>query len=349
MWQLENMEKSITFIQNMPKVELHLHIEGTLEPEMMMQLSKQNGVEIPYLTIEEIRKAYQFSDLQSFLDIYYAGAKVLLHEDDFFDLTFAYLQKMHQENCRHVEIFFDPQTHTSRGVPIKIVINGISNALKKGKEEFGISSHLILSFLRHLSEEDAIKTLNEALPYKDKITAVGLDSSEKGNPPSKFISVFELARKEGLLTLAHAGEEGPAGYIWQAIQELHISRIDHGVHCSEDANLIDYLEKTRLPLTVCPLSNVKLRVFDTVEQHNIKELLDQGLCVTVNSDDPAYFGGYLTENYIAIAKGLHLKPQDILKLASNSIEASFLSQEEKGDLQAELEECYNSVISRDSY
>lgn len=325
-----------SFIKRLPKVELHLHIEGTLEPAMMLALAKRNGVKIPFASVEEIEKAYQFDSLQSFLDLYYQGASVLIRERDFFDLTYAYLKRMHLENGRHVEIFFDPQTHTKRGIPFAEVIQGISKALVQGEQEFGISSRLILCFLRDLSEEEAFKTLNEALPFKHLLTAVGLDSGEKGNPPSKFQRVFHAARKEGLLAVAHAGEEGPPEYIWEAITLLKASRIDHGVRCLEDPKLIAYLQKEQIPLTVCPLSNVALRVFDQMAHHNIKKLLDLGICVTVNSDDPAYFGGYVTENYLAIAKALQLTQKDIRKLAENSIRAAFIPEGSKDQLLNEL-------------
>lgn len=338
------MDTLTEFITKMPKVELHLHIEGTLEPLMMMTLAKRNEIKIPYSTVQDVQKAYHFNNLQSFLDLYYQGTDVLLNSQDFFDLTYAYLQKMHLENGRHVEIFFDPQTHTKRGIPFSEVILGISKALERGEKEFGITNRLILCFLRDLSEEDALKTLNSALPYKNLLTAVGLDSAEVGNPPSKFKKVFDLARQNGLLTVAHAGEEGPVEYIWEAIKELKISRIDHGVRCQEDLNLVNYLIKTQLPLTVCPLSNVKLHVFAKMKNHNIKKLLEYGLCVTVNSDDPAYFGGYLTENYLSIAKSLKLNIRQVYTLAKNAIDAAFISDERKATLTKELDHCYQETL-----
>jgi adenosine deaminase len=280
-------------IQRIPKAELHLHIEGTLEPEMMMALAERNRIKLPYADVDEIRDAYNFSDLQTFLDIYYAGAQVLREAQDFYDLTSAYLQRVAEDNVRHVEIFFDPQTHTESDVEFSTVIDGIYAALENGQAELGITFKLIMCFLRHLSESDADATLEQALPFKDKIHAVGLDSSEVGHPPSKFTRVFDRARNEGFLTVAHAGEEGPPSYIWEALDLLKVERIDHGVRCLEDPALVERLVDEQIPLTVCPLSNVKLRVFDTLEQHNLKLLLQRGLCATINSDDPAYFGGYI--------------------------------------------------------
>lgn len=318
-----------TFSSDIPKAELHIHIEGSLEPELMFEIADRNKIKLLFNSIEDAKKAYNFQNLQSFLDIYYAGASVLLYEEDFYQLTWNYLQKAVSQNVLHTEIFFDPQTHTDRGIPLEIVINGISQALEDGKEKLGISSKLILCFLRHLSAESAMATLQSALPYKNAIAAVGLDSSELGNPPSKFQTVFDKAREEGFLTVAHAGEEGTAEYIWEAIELLKVSRIDHGVRCTEDPRLVNYLIANQIPLTVCPLSNVKLRVFDSMAEHNLKQLLDLGLCVTVNSDDPAYFGGYIAENFIASKAALNLDNNDIYQLAKNSFLASFLSPEEK--------------------
>ncbi len=316
-------------IQRVPKAELHLHIEGTLEPELMMALAERNGVELPYSGVDEIRDAYNFSDLQSFLDIYYAGAQVLRKRQDFFDLTWAYLERAHKDNVRHVEIFFDPQTHTERDIDFATVLDGIHGALADGESQLGITFRLIMCFLRHLSADEAMATLEDALPFKDRIDAVGLDSSEVGHPPSKFAEVFDRARREGFLTVAHAGEEGPPEYIWEALDLLKVERIDHGVRCLEDPALVERLAKEKIPLTVCPLSNVKLRVFDTLEQHNLKELLANGLHVTINSDDPAYFGGYIGENYRRTQQALDLDADDILSLAKNSFAASFLSDAEK--------------------
>jgi adenosine deaminase len=313
-----------SLVQTLPKAELHIHIEGSLEPEMMFNLAQRNGVKLPYGSVAEVRNAYQFENLQSFLDLYYAGAQVLQTEQDFYDLTWAYLQKCAQQTVRHTEIFFDPQTHTDRGIPFEVVHSGITQALKDGQNQLGVSSALILCFLRHLSAEAAMATLEQALPYGDSFVAVGLDSSEMGHPPSKFQVVFDRARAEGFLTVAHAGEEGPPEYIWEAIRLLKVSRVDHGVRCVEDPVLVDYLVEHQIPLTVCPLSNVKLCVFDTMAQHNLKQLLDLGLCVTVNSDDPAYFGGYLNENFEAIHSALQLSEDQLHQLAQNSFKASFL-------------------------
>jgi len=325
-------------IARLPKVELHLHIEGSLEPELMFALAERNGVELPYSSVEEVRKAYGFSDLQSFLDIYYAGACVLLKEQDFYDLTWAYLLRCEDDEVCHTEIFFDPQTHTDRGVAFETVIEGISRALADGREQLGISSHLILCFLRHLSAAAAMETLAQALPYRDRIIAVGLDSSEKGHPPEKFVEVFDRARAEGFLTVAHAGEEGPPAYIEQALDLLKVTRIDHGVRCTEDPKLVRRLQKEQVPLTVCPLSNIKLRVFDRMEEHNLKQLLDDGLCVTVNSDDPAYFGGYIGQNFRETAEALNLDLDDLEKLARNAVTASFLDENGKANLMALIDQ-----------
>ena len=324
------------FIREMPKVELHIHIEGSLEPELMFELAERNSVPLRFNSVEEVRKAYQFTDLQSFLDIYYEGASVLLKETDFYEMTWAYLEKVSSQNVRHSEIFFDPQTHTDRGVPFEMVINGIRRAQVDAEQQLNITSKLIMCFLRHLSAEAAMQTLEQALPYKDWIIAVGLDSSEVGNPPEKFTSVFDEARTQGFLTVAHAGEEGPPEYIWQALDLLQAKRIDHGVRSEGDDKLVERLAKEKVPLTVCPLSNIKLRGFESMEDHNLKRLLDRGLCVTVNSDDPSYFGGYMTENYLAVQEALNLDLEDIRSLANNAIQASFVSQQEKQGLQDEL-------------
>lgn len=329
------MEK---FIQGLPKAELHLHIEGTLEPEMMFELAQRNSVDLPYKSVSEIREAYKFEDLQSFLNIYYQGSEVLQQAQDFYDLTWAYLQKAAAQNVRHTEIFFDPQTHTARGIAFETVYEGISQALQDGKAKLDISSQLILSFLRDLSAEKAFATLEAALPYKDNIVAVGLDSAEQGNPPSKFKAVFDRARAEGFLTVAHAGEEGPPEYIWQAINLLNVSRIDHCVRSMEDPALLDYLAEKQIPLTVCPLSNVELKVFDSMAEHNLKQLLSLGLCATVNSDDPSYFGGYIAENYQAVQSALNLSEQDLYQLAKNSFQASFLPAASKQRLISELDD-----------
>jgi adenosine deaminase len=334
-----------TLIRKMPKAELHLHIEGTLEPELMFELARRNGVKLRFSSVEAVRDAYNFHNLQSFLDIYYEGAQVLIYERDFYDLARAYLDRVVKENVRHVEIFFDPQTHTHRGVSFETIIKGLHRALYDAEQLYGITSRLILCFLRDLSAEDAMKTLEHALPYKQWIAAVGLDSAEVGNPPEKFQAVFARARSEGLLTVAHAGEEGPPAYIWQALDGLKVSRIDHGVRAIEDHELVARLRAERIPLTVCPLSNIKLCVFDRIEHHNIKQLLEAGLCVTVNSDDPAYFGGYVTVNYLAIQSGLKLSAADMLQLAKNSFEASFIPDAEKQRYYRELEQLCQGVVS----
>ena len=325
------------FIEQIPKAELHLHIEGTLEPQLMFEIGNRNGVDIPFESVDDVRKAYEFADLQSFLDIYYQGAAVLLHEQDFYDMTWAYLERVNAQNVRHTEIFFDPQTHTDRGIPFEIVVKGIHRALEDANAKFGLSSKLIMCFLRHLSAEAAMETLQQSLPFSDWIVAVGLDSSEVGHPPEKFQSVFDRARDAGFLTVAHAGEEGPPEYIWQALDLLQVARIDHGVRCIEDTRLMERLKDERIPLTVCPLSNVKLCVFDQMADHNFKRLLDMGLCVTINSDDPAYFGGYMTENYVATRDGLNLSRQDLYRATRNSFEATFLDRAEKDSLIAELD------------
>ncbi|MEZ9460511.1 adenosine deaminase [Vibrio splendidus] len=325
-----------SFIKHLPKVELHLHIEGTLEPELMFQLAKRNNVSIPFDNPDQVRDAYRFHNLQSFLDIYYQGANVLIHEQDFYDLTWAYLLKCQQDNVVHTEIFFDPQTHTERGIAFEVIINGITQALNQAEQELGISSQLIMCFLRHLDEDSAFETLKQALPYKDKIIAVGLDSSEKGNPPEKFKHVFQEAINQGFLTVAHAGEEGPAQNISDALSLLGITRIDHGVRCVEDEDLMEQLIAKRTPLTVCPLSNTKLKVFNTMQEHNIVELLRKGLCVTINSDDPAYFGGYMNDNFLAVANAHPLTKNELAQFSINAVEASFISPHAKEDLIAQV-------------
>jgi adenine deaminase len=326
-----------SFIRGLPKAELHVHIEGTLEPEMVFELARKHGIPLRYPSAEALRRAYDFHNLQSFLDLYYQGANVLRDEDDFRALTRAYLEKAHAQGVVHVEIFFDPQTHTDRGIAFETVLNGIWYALDHAQRELNLSSRLILCFLRHLSAEAAMHTLEAALPYKDRIYAAGLDSSELGHPPSKFSKVFERARREGFLTVAHAGEEGPPGYILEALDDLRVSRIDHGVRCEQDAELCKRLAAEQVPLTVCPLSNVKLAVFRHMEDHNLKRLLDAGLCVTVNSDDPAYFGGYILENYMAAHKALGLTRADLIRLARNSITASFLPQDAKRECLSRID------------
>ena len=317
------------FISGLPKAELHLHIEGTFEPELMFEMARRNKMKLKYPSVDELKSAYNFNNLQEFLDIYYGGAHVLIEEQDFYDLTWAYLLKIHSQNVLHTEIFFDPQTHTSRGIAFSKVISGIHRALEDGQEKLGISYRLILSFLRHLNEEDAFKTLEEALPYRSWITAFGLDSSEKGHPPDKFERVFAKVREEGFLTVAHAGEEGPPEYVWEASNLLHVSRIDHGNRSLEDSALVEELVKLKMPLTVCPLSNLKLNVVQDMTKHPLKEMLEKGMIVTVNSDDPAYFGGYVNENYFIVAEALNLTQQQILQLARNSFTASFLDENEQ--------------------
>jgi adenine deaminase len=326
------------FINGIPKAELHLHIEGTLEPEMVFDLAHKHGIALQYPSVEALRSAYRFSDLQSFLDVYYAGAEVLRDEADFHALTWAYLQRAQAQGVVHAEIFFDPQTHTARGVPFGTIVGGIRRALVEGQRELGITHRLIMCFLRHLSAQEAMRTLEQSLPFAQAIVAVGLDSSESGHPPDKFAEVFARARREGFLTVAHAGEEGPPAYVYQALDALQASRIDHGVRSEEDPTLIARLVRDQVPLTVCPLSNVMLKVVDRMEDHNLKRLLDAGVCVTVNSDDPAYFGGYVTENYRAVYDALHLSRSDIAQLARNSIEASFLPAADKTDWARRIDE-----------
>lgn len=317
------------FIQGIPKAELHLHIEGSLEAEMVFAIAKKNHLTLDFESVESLKQAYKFNNLQEFLDIYYTGANVLLNESDFYELTSAYLKKVHQENVKHVEIFFDPQTHTDRGVPFKEVIKGIHQALEDGQMQYGISYRLIMSYLRHLDEASAFNTLSQSLPYQNWIHGVGLDSSELGNPPSKFERVFKKSAEYGYKLVAHAGEEGPAEYIWEALDLLNVVRIDHGNRCLDDPTLVDRLVKEKMPLTLCPLSNLELRVVKHLKNHPLLEMLDKGLLATIHSDDPAYFGGYINANYIETAKALNLSQQHIIQLAKNSFEASWLSTEDK--------------------
>ncbi len=330
------------FIAGMPKAELHLHIEGTFEPELMFEIAKRNNKEIPYSSVEELKAAYSFNNLQEFLDIYYAGANVLIEEQDFYDLTWAYLTKVHSQNLVHTEIFFDPQTHTDRGVDFETVIKGIHRALEDGKSKLGISYRLIMSFLRHLDEESAFKTLEQAMPYKDWISAVGLDSSEMGNPPSKFTNVFRKAREVGFITVAHAGEEGPAEYIWEALDLLKVTRIDHGNHSLDDDELVERLAKIEMPLTLCPLSNLELKVVTDLKDYPLVEMMEKDLLVTINSDDPAYFGGYMNENYLGIANALDLTKEQLTVLAKNAFKASWLSDKEKESMINKVEEYYKN-------
>ena len=326
---MNNFDGIIEFIKKTPKTELHLHIEGSLEPELMFKLSKRNKVEIPFKNVDEIRSAYNFSNLDSFLKIYYQGSNVLITEEDFFDLTWEYVLRCKQDNIVHTEIFFDPQSHLPRGVGFKTIINGINKALKKARDELNISSKIIMCFLRHLDEDSCFDVLKQACDHKDKIIGIGLDSSEKGNPPTKFRRLFEQAIKEGFLTVAHAGEEGPPEYISDSLDILKVKRIDHGVQCLKNEKLVNRLISEQIPLTVCPLSNVKLCVFDKLENHNLKKMLDKGLRVMVNSDDPAYFGGYLNKNLIETSKALNLNIQDVKILIENSFKSSFLDEDEK--------------------
>jgi len=333
-----------TFIRNIPKAELHLHIEGTFEPEQMFRIAERNHIKIPYLTVDEIRDAYKFSNLQDFLNIYYASTNVLVQEQDFYDLTWAYLKKMHEQHVVHTELFFDPQSHTSRGVSFETVISGIHHALMDAEKEFGITSKLIMSILRHLSESSAISSLNEALPFKDWITGIGLDSSEEGHPPSKFRNVFLRARQEGFICVAHAGEEGPPSYVREAIYHLGVTRIDHGNRSIEDMDLINELVDRQMPLTLCPLSNLKLQVIKDLKDHPLKKMMNYGLLVTVNSDDPAYFGGYLNENLLSVAKALSLTKYDIYRLARNSFTSSLMEEELKLKHIQEVEDYYHQAI-----
>ncbi len=330
------------FISGIPKAELHLHIEGTFEPELMFEIAKRNNIKIKYESVEELKKAYNFDNLQEFLDIYYAGACVLIEEQDFYDMTWAYLEKVHSQNVIHAEIFFDPQTHTDRGIAFSTVIKGIDRALKDAQNKLGISSRLIMCFLRHLNEEAAMDTLKVALKYKDLISAVGLDSSEVGHPPSKFQRVFELAKKEGFLTVAHAGEEGPAEYVWEALNLLKVLRVDHGNRSLDDDKLVQELVNRNMPLTVCPLSNLKLKVVKDLKDHPLKIMLNKGLLVTINSDDPAYFDGYINENYNAVSQALDLSKDDIYELAKNSFEASFLDEKTKKEFIEKVDEYYQN-------
>ena len=326
------------FIHGIPKAELHIHIEGALESELMLELAAKNGIDLPFASVGDVRRAYDFKDLQSFLDIYYQGAQVLLTEDDFYRLTWSYLQKAAEQNVRHAEIFFDPQTHTTRGVKFETIAAGIHRALMDAGRQLALSSKLIMCFLRHLSVDEAMTTLEEARDFKDMIMGVGLDSSELGFPPENFGPVFDRARQWGFKTVAHAGEEGPPEYIWQALKRLQVDRIDHGVHCLEDAALVEYLVENQIPLTVCPLSNVRLKVFDQMKQHNLMQMLESGLCVTVNSDDPAYFGGYIEENFLALHQAHGLTAEDMFKLARNAFKASFLDPAEKKKYLSELDD-----------
>jgi len=330
------------FIQNLPKAELHLHIEGTFEPALMFEIAQRNQIKIPFKSVKEVEEAYKFSCLQDFLDIYYQGAQVLIKEQDFYDLTYAYLKKCAAQNVRHTEIMFDPQTHTDRGISFETVITGISRACADAKSKLGVSSLLIMSFLRHLSEEQAFKTLEQSFAFRHLITAVGLDSSEKGNPPSKFVKVYKASVNMGYIPLAHAGEEGDASYVWEALNLLKIKRIDHGNNALQDPKLVQEIIKRDMALTVCPLSNTALKVVENLKDHPLKKMMDLGLKVTINADDPAYFGGQINQNYIEIQKALSLTKDDLYLLAKNSFEYSLLARPKKEFFKAELELYYQS-------
>jgi len=331
----------IDYIKRIPKAELHLHIEGTFEPELMFEIAKRNGIEINFNSIEELKAAYNFNNLQEFLDIYYAGAKVLITEQDFYDLTWAYLEKANDNNVIHTEIMFDPQTHTDRGIAFDTVINGIYSALKDAKREFGITSKLIMSFLRHLPQDSAFETFDNYYRHKEKISIIGLDSSELGNPPNKFKEIYEKALSEGLQLTAHAGEEGPPEYVWEALDILKVNRIDHGNRSLEDEKLVQRLVNEQIVLTVCPLSNLKLKVVDDLKNHPLRTMMNKGMNVTVNSDDPAYFGGYINQNFIKITNALGLSEQDIYELVKNSIESSFADKKRKLEMLKQLVEFTN--------
>lgn len=333
----------IDLIKRLPKAELHLHIEGSLEPELMFRLAQKNNIAIPYKDIEDVRRAYNFTNLQTFLDIYYAGANVLITKDDFYDLTWAYILKCVEDNVIHTEIFFDPQTHSARGVAFETVITGIKEALDDAKAQYGITSCIIMCFLRHLSQDDAFATLEEAMPFQDDIIGVGLDSSEIGNPPSKFKAVFQKAKDAGFKLVAHAGEEADFTYIYEALDMLHISRIDHGVQSIQSPELMQRLKDEQMPLTVCPNSNIELKVFDSYQNHNIKDLLDYGLNVSVNSDDPAYFKGYINQNFINLFENLSLSEDDIVTLVKNSFRSAFIDEQLKQDYLARVEQARQAV------
>ncbi len=338
-------ERLPALLRTMPKAELHVHIEGTLEPELIFALARRNGVPLAYDSVEALRAAYAFTDLQSFLDVYYAGAGVLVEERDFFDMAWAYFQRAAADNVVHAELFFDPQTHTARGVPIERVILGLHHACQRAHQELRISSKLILCFLRHLDEDDAMATLESALPWRERLVGVGLDSSERGHPPEKFARVFARARELGLEAVAHAGEEGPAAYIETALDVLQVRRIDHGVRCTESPALVERLARERVPLTVCPLSNVKLRVFPDLASHNLPALLAAGLCVTVNSDDPAYFGGTVNDNFVQTFAALpQLGAREAHALAANSFEASFVDDATRAPWLRELDAAFAAAM-----
>lgn len=331
------------FIDGLPKAELHLHIEGTIEPETMFRFAERNGIALPYASVEALRAAYDFGELQDFLDLYYQGMRILQTEKDFYEMTWAYLEKARAQNIVHAEIFFDPQGHTSRGIAFETVLDGISRALEDGRKQLGIGTGLIMCFLRDRDAKEATAALEQALPHRDRIIGVGLDSAEKGNPPAKFREVFERVRALGFRTVAHAGEEGPAGYVRDALDLLHVVRIDHGIRALDDSELVARLVRERVPLTVCPLSNVRLKVVDDIRRHPLRMMMDKGLFVTVNSDDPAYFGGYLNENFAAVQEGLGLSDEDLAQLARNSFDAAFLPQEDKRRLVRQVDDYVTSL------
>jgi len=331
------------FIDGLPKAELHLHIEGTIEPETMFRFTERNGIALPYASVEALRAAYDFGELQDFLDLYYQGMRVLQTEEDYYEMTWAYLEKARAQNVLHAEIFFDPQGHTSRGIAFETVLDGISRALADGCKQLGIGTRLIMCFLRDRDATEAMATLEQALPHRDRIVGVGLDSAERGNPPAKFREVFERARALGIQTVAHAGEEGPAAYVRDALDLLHVTRIDHGIRALDDPGLVARLVRERVPLTVCPLSNVRLKVVDDIRRHPLRTMMDKGLFVTVNSDDPAYFGGYVNENFAAVQEGLGLSDEDLSQLARNSFEAAFLPHADKRRLVQQVDDYLTSV------
>jgi adenine deaminase len=331
------MDETRNLIDRLPKCELHIHIEGSLEPEMMFALARRNGIELPYTSVDAVRRAYQFRNLQDFLDIYYQGMSVLITEQDFYDLAFAYLQRARADNIRHVEMFFDPQGHTARGIAFSTVVDGLHRAIVDARRELGVDASIIMCFLRHLDEADAQKTLDSALAFKDRIVGVGLDSSETGHPPSKFARVFARARDAGFFITAHAGEEGPPSYVWEALDVLGVGRIDHGNRALEDQTLISRLAREQMALTVCPLSNLRLRVVDDLTHHPLRRMMDQGLVVTVNSDDPAYFGGYVSDNYRAVSDALSLGRDEVIAIVRNGIQASLMPAAAKAAALAEVD------------
>jgi adenosine deaminase len=331
------MDETDTLIKRLPKCELHIHIEGSLEPKLLFALARRNGIQLKYPSVEALRQAYNFRDLQDFLDLYYQGMSVLVTEQDFYDLAWAYLERARADNVRHVEMFFDPQGHTGRGIAFATVIDGLTQAIADARSKLGVEASLIMCFLRHLDEADAERTLDAALAFKDRIVGVGLDSSEKGNPPSKFKHVFRRARDAGFFLTAHAGEEGPAGYVWEALDVLGVARIDHGIHSLDDPTLVGRLAREQVPLTVCPLSNLRLRVVDTLAHHPLRRMLDKGLIASVNSDDPAYFGGYVNQNYLAVSQALALSREEIVALVRNGIKASLMPAAEKAKILSDVE------------